>query len=54
VAIALSVPSIEAALEGMEEQQSFKLKIGSKTVVQVEWRDGLEVESKLQQCLKSG
>ncbi|WP_082527942.1 hypothetical protein [Devosia sp. Root105] len=50
-AIALAVPSIEAALEGMEDQQSFKLLIGSKTVAEVEWQGGLKAKRKLQSCL---
>jgi len=53
-AIALAVPSIEAALQGMEDRQSFKLTIGGKTIAHVEWRDGLEAKSKLEKCLKAG
>lgn len=53
-AIALAVPSIEAALQGMEDQQSFKLLIGGKTVAQVEWRDGLTARSQLERCLGAG
>ena len=50
-AIALAVPSIEAALDGMEDTQSFKLSVGSKTVAEVEWQDGLKAKRKLQSCL---
>lgn len=50
-AIALAVPGIEAALEGMEDTQNFKLLIGGKTVAEVEWQGGLKAKSKLQSCL---
>lgn len=50
-AIALAVPSIEAALEGMEDTQSFKLSAGGKTVAEVAWQDGLKAKRKLQSCL---
>ena len=53
-AIALAVPSIEAALEGMEDTQSFKLLVGSKKVAEVEWQGGLKAKSKLESCLRRG
>jgi len=52
--IALAVPSIEAALEGMTDTQSFKLLIGKKTVAAVEWHGGLKAKTKLESCLRKG
>ncbi|WP_240230386.1 DUF2794 domain-containing protein [Devosia lacusdianchii] len=51
-AIALAVPTIEAALDGMEDRQSFMLSIGGRMVAQVEWRDGLTAKSQLERCLR--
>lgn len=53
-AIALAVPSIEAALDGMEDTQSFKLLVGNKKVAEVEWQGGLKAKSKLESCLSRG
>ncbi len=50
-AIALAVPSIEAAIEGMEDVQSFDLAIEGKSVAKVEWHGGLAARDKLSKCV---
>lgn len=50
-AIALAVPSIEAALEGMEDVQSFDLVIEGKSVAKVEWHGGLAARDQLSKCV---
>lgn len=53
-AIAFAVPTIEAALEGMEDRQSFTLQIGGQTVAEVQWDGGLAAKDQLQRCLRRG
>lgn len=50
-AIALAVPSIEAALAGIEDVQSFDLAINGKSVAKVEWNNGLAARDKLSKCV---
>lgn len=50
-AIALAVPSIEAALAGMENVQSFDLAIEGKSVAKVEWHGGLAARDQLSKCV---
>lgn len=50
-AIALAVPSIEAALAGMEDVQSFDLAIEGKSVAKVEWNGGLAARDQLSKCV---
>jgi hypothetical protein len=49
-AIAFSVPTLEAALAGMEDKQSFDVKMNGKTLVKVEWNGGLAARDRLRQC----
>jgi hypothetical protein len=49
-AIAFSVPTLEAALAGMEDKQSFDVAMNGKTLVKVEWNGGLATRDKLRQC----
>lgn len=53
-AIAFAVPSIEAALEGMLDKQSFELLIKGKSVARVEWHDGLKARKQIEKCLRAG
>ncbi len=50
-AIALAVPSIEAALAGIEDVQSFDLAINGKSVAKVKWHGGLAARDKLSKCV---
>ena len=52
-AIAFAVPTIEAALEGMEDVASFDLEMDGKSVAGVEWRDGLTARDQLRKCVSA-
>jgi hypothetical protein len=49
-AIAFAVPTLEAALAGMEDKQSFDVAMNGKTLVKVEWNGGLVARDRLRQC----
>lgn len=50
-AIALAVPSIEAALQGMEDVHRFELALGGKAVANVQWHNGLAARDELRRCV---
>jgi hypothetical protein len=50
-AIALAVPSIEAALDTMLDRQRFRLEIDGRTVAQAEWHDGMKARDWLRECV---
>lgn len=50
--LTLAVPSIEAALAGMEDRQRFRLKHRSEEVFDLEWHSGLAASSVLRRCLR--
>jgi hypothetical protein len=50
-AIALAVPSIQAALAGVDDKQSFELVVGGKTVAKVAWQGGNAMKKKLGNCV---
>lgn len=52
-AIAFAVPTIEAALEGMEDEASFDLEMDGKSVASVEWQDGLAARDQLRKCVNA-
>lgn len=50
-AIALAVPSIEAALAGILDKQEFEVVIGGKSAAKVKWHSGLAMKKKLAACV---
>lgn len=50
-AIALTVPTIDAALNTMLDVEQFQLEMGGKVVADVGWTDGLAARARLQQCI---
>lgn len=50
-AIALAVPSIEAALAGILDKHEFELLVGGKSVAKVKWHSGLAMKKKLTACV---
>lgn len=50
-AIALAVPSIDAALAGILDKQEFELVVGGKSVAKVKWHSGLAMKKKLAACV---
>ena len=52
-AIVFGVPTIEAAMEGMEDKLGFEVVLQNKPVVTIDWHDGVQARQKLQQCMKS-
>jgi hypothetical protein len=51
--ISLVVPTIDAALAGMEDIQSFDVAIAGKSVAQIEWHSGLAARDNLRKCLSA-
>lgn len=51
-ALALAVPSIDAALAGMIDVAAFELLISGKTVAKVDWTDGLAARDALRDCVQ--
>lgn len=51
-AIALAVPSIDAALAGMIDVSEFELVISGKAVAKVAWTGGLEARDRLSDCVR--
>lgn len=49
--IALAVPTIEAALDGMEDVQSFDVAIDGRSVANTTWHSGLRVRDEFRRCL---
>ncbi|GEM_PF-1311734 len=52
--IALAVPSPEAVLATMLDNQRFRLTIDGQQLLDVRWQDGLAARDKLRQCLTTG
>ncbi|MBC8024790.1 MAG: hypothetical protein H7Y89_02255 [Steroidobacteraceae bacterium] len=50
-AIAFAVPSIEAALAGMEEKLDFHLAWEGKNIGEIEWHSGIAARDALKNCL---
>lgn len=46
-----AVPSIEALMDGMEDHWSFEVIYQGKSIVNIEWHDGLKARDELKQCL---
>ena len=49
--IAFAVPTIKAAMAAMEEKQGFDLLVKGKSVLKLDWHDGLAARNALQKCL---
>lgn len=49
--ISFAVPTIEAALAGMEDIQSFDIQIAGRSVVKATWHSGLQVRDEFRKCL---
>lgn len=50
--VAFAVPGLVAALEGMRDEQSFKLSIGGKALMAIKWTQGAPIIEKLRLCAK--
>jgi hypothetical protein len=50
-AVALAVPTIEAALAGILDKQEFELVAGGKSIAKVKWHSGLAMKKKLTACV---
>ena len=48
--IAFAVPGLKAALEGIRDEQSFRLSIDGRTVMAIKWTEGAPIVEKLKQC----
>lgn len=51
--ISFTVPTIELALDAMEDVQSFDISIEGKSVAKVEWNEGLMAREKLRECVNA-
>lgn len=49
--IAFAVPTIDEALAGMEDVQSFDVKIDGRSVAKTSWHSGLRVRDEFRKCL---
>lgn len=49
--IAFAVPTIEAAMAAMEDKQGFDLLVKGKSVLKLDWHNGLAARNALQKCL---
>lgn len=50
-AIFFAVPTMEAAINGIEETQKFGISIDGKNVAEIEWNGGLNARDQLKQCV---
>lgn len=51
--IGLAIPTIEAALAGMEDTIRYDLATDGKSVVNIEWHGGLAARDRLRKCLSA-
>lgn len=51
-AIAFAVPSIEAALEGMNGAQGFEILVEGRRLLKLEWQDGAQAKQQMLDCLR--
>lgn len=49
--ITFAVPTIDAAMAGMDDKLSFHLEVEGKTIGDIEWHSGLKAREELQKCL---
>ncbi len=50
--VAFAVPGLAEALDGMRDQQRFKLSLDDKTLMSIQWTGGAAVIEQLKQCAK--
>jgi hypothetical protein len=48
--ISVAVPSVEAAIESMTDEQSFKIEMDGRVVLEGKWHDGLKAAQELRAC----
>lgn len=49
--LAFAVPNIEALMKGMEDNWTFEVLLDGKSIVNIEWHDGLMARNELKKCL---
>jgi hypothetical protein len=52
--VAFAVPTIEAALQGMEDKLDFHLQYEGQDIGSIEWHSGLAARDELKKCLSKG
>lgn len=52
--VVFAVPSIEAALQGMEDKLDFHLQYEGQDIGSIEWHSGLGARDELKKCLSKG
>lgn len=50
-AVAFAVPTIDAAMQGMEEKLDFHLQYEGQSIGDIEWHSGVAARSELKKCL---
>lgn len=50
-ALFFQVPTMEAALDGIEDVHNFAVSVEGKKVLAIEWKDGLAARDKIKQCI---
>jgi hypothetical protein len=50
--VVLAVPTMEAALAGMTDEQEFALSVGGREVFRMAWKDGVKAAGELRKCLR--
>ncbi len=53
-AIALEVPTMNLLIDTMEDKQSFEISVDKKSLIQVEWKAGMEARDQLRKCMRAG
>lgn len=49
--LAFAVPSIDALMQGMEDNWTFDVTYQGKSIANIEWHDGLKARAELKKCL---
>jgi hypothetical protein len=49
--LAFAVPNIEALMAGMEDKWAFDVSYEGKSILSIEWHDGLKARDELKKCL---
>lgn len=50
-ALSFEVPTMALLLDTMEDRQSFEIRIGSKSVAQLQWKGGSQARDQLRRCV---
>lgn len=51
--ISVVVPSVEALIENMADEQSFKIEMDGRVVLEGKWHDGLKAAKELRACVQA-